>query len=56
MKIVIVGFGTAGKHYYELLKKKQNKDLYIVDKLTLPVSKNYRQISFNFIEKKKFSI
>ncbi len=52
MKIVIVGFGTAGKHYYELLKKKQNKDLYIVDKLTLPVSKNYRQISFNFIEKK----
>lgn len=51
MKIIIVGFGTAGKHYYELLKKKQNKDLFIVDKLTLPVSKNFRQISFNFIEK-----
>tara|TARA_X000000950_G_scaffold289382_2_gene412613 strand:+ start:6958 stop:7977 length:1020 start_codon:yes stop_codon:yes gene_type:complete len=51
MKIIIVGFGNAGKHYYELLKKKQNKDLFIVDKLTLPVSKNFRQISFNFIEK-----
>ena len=23
MKIIIVGFGTAGKHYLEILKKKK---------------------------------
>ena len=47
MKIVIVGFGTAGKHYLNLIKSKKKVELFITDKIKLPASKIYKQISFN---------
>ena len=52
MKIVIVGFGTAGKHYLNLIKSKKKAELFITDKIKLPASKKYKQIFFNFIKKK----
>ena len=52
MKIVIVGFGTAGKHYLNLIKSKKKAELFITDKIKLPASKKYKQISFNDIIKK----
>ena len=53
MKIVIVGFGTAGKHYLNLIKSKKKAELFITDKIKLPASRIYKQISFNNIIKKK---
>ncbi len=53
MKIVIVGFGTAGKHYLNLIKSRKKVELFITDKIKLPDSKIYKQISFNNIIKKK---
>lgn len=52
MKIIIVGFGTAGKHYLNLIKSKKKAELFITDKIKLPASKIYKQISFNDIIKK----
>ena len=53
MKIIIVGFGTAGKHYFDLLKSKKKTEIYIIDKIKLPLSKIYKQITFNTIIDKK---
>ena len=52
MKIVIVGFGTAGKHYFNLIKSKKKIELYVIDEISLPISKKYKQISFNYIKQK----
>ena len=44
MNILIIGFGTAGKHYFDLLKKSKNiNKIYILDDLKLPINKNYIQ-------------
>ena len=53
MNIIIVGFGTAGKHYFNLLKSKKKSKIFILDKLSLPKSKKFKQISFEEIKKKK---
>jgi UDP-N-acetyl-2-amino-2-deoxyglucuronate dehydrogenase len=53
MNIVIVGFGTAGKNYFNLLKLKNRFKIFIVDKLLLPKSEKFTQISFDEIRKKK---
>lgn len=51
MKIVIVGFGVAGKHYFNLIKSKKKTDLYVIDNITLPKSNKFQQISFQDIKK-----
>jgi UDP-N-acetyl-2-amino-2-deoxyglucuronate dehydrogenase len=53
MKIIIVGLGTAGQHYLNILKIKKNIKLFIIDKITLPLSKQYKQITFEEIIQKK---
>ncbi len=53
MKIIIVGLGTAGKHYLDILKVKKNIKLFIIDKISLPFSNQYEQITFEDITKKK---
>ncbi len=53
MNIVIVGFGTAGKHYFNLLKSKKKFKIFVLDKLLLPKSEKFKQISFKEINEKK---
>ena len=53
MNIIIVGFGTAGKHYFNLLKSKKKFKIFILDKLSFSHSKKFHQISFEEIRKKK---
>jgi UDP-N-acetyl-2-amino-2-deoxyglucuronate dehydrogenase len=53
MKVIIVGFGNAGKHYLNLLILKKIKEIFIVEKNTIPKSKFYKKISFTEIKKKK---
>ena len=52
MNIVIVGFGTAGKHYLNLLKSKKKIKIFVIDKILLPQSDKFKQISFELIKKK----
>ena len=57
MNILIIGFGTAGKHYFDLLKKSKNiNKIYILDDLKQPINKNYIQISKNEIYNKSLKI
>jgi predicted dehydrogenase len=51
MNIVIVGFGTAGKHYLNLLKTKKKIKIFVIDKISLPQSDKFKQISFELIKK-----
>ncbi len=53
MKVVIVGFGNAGKHYLNLLKLKNVNEIFIIEKNIIPKSKFYKKISFTEIKKKK---
>tara|TARA_B100001093_G_scaffold496161_1_gene541469 strand:- start:6710 stop:7729 length:1020 start_codon:yes stop_codon:yes gene_type:complete len=53
MNIVIVGFGTAGKHYFNLLKSRKKFKIFVIDKLSLPLSDKFKQISFDEIKKNK---
>jgi len=41
MKVVIVGFGNAGKHYLNLLKLKNVNEIFIIEKNIIPKSKFY---------------
>ena len=37
MNVLIIGFGSAGKYYYELLKNFKNvKNIYVSDNIKLP--------------------
>ncbi len=57
MNILIIGFGTAGKFYFNILKSfKKKHNIYVVDDLKLPFSKEFKQIQFNSKELKKNSI
>ena len=57
MNVLIVGFGTAGRHYFKLLEKnKKIKEIYIIESRKLPSSKKYFQINFNYFKKNKISI
>ena len=51
--VVIVGAGTAGKHYINILKSKKNLDIFVVDVKLNKKSKNYTLIKFDEIKKKK---
>lgn len=52
MNIVIIGAGTAGKYYLDILKKNNLiKKIFIVDSVKLIKSKSYRQIKFSDIKK-----
>ncbi len=56
MNILIIGFGTAGQNYFNILKKnKEIKKIYICEKNQIPISNKYKKIEFNisFIKKLK---
>ena len=56
MNVLIIGFGTAGKYYLNLLKKfEEVKKIYICDKFFLKDSKDYEVVKFDkrIIKKKK---
>ncbi len=57
MNVLIVGFGVAGKHYFEILKKdKKIKKIYIFDKYRIKKNKHITQIDFNINLIKKLNI
>ncbi len=51
-KIAIVGFGSAGKHYYKLLKDKK-VELFVIDNVTIPQNDNFKLITLDSIKKEK---
>ena len=54
MNIVIVGFGTAGKYYFNILKKKKNiNKIFIIEKNKIQFNKNYEKTNFKEIKEKK---
>ena len=54
MKIIIVGLGSIGKHYLNIIPKISKKnEIYIIDKIKLKKNKKFKQISFREILKKK---
>ena len=56
MNIVIVGLGSIGKYYLNIIPKIVKKyNIFVVDKKKLKKSKQFIQISFNEIIKKKNS-
>ena len=50
--VVIVGAGTAGKHYINILKSKKNINIFVIDTKFNTKSKNYTLIKFDEIKKK----
>ena len=38
--------------YFNLIKSKKKIELYVIDEISLPISKKYKQISFNYIKQK----
>jgi len=57
MNVLIIGFGTAGKHYFDLLKKNKNvKNIYVLDDAKLPKNKKYFQVSKKEIQDKDLQI
>jgi len=57
MNIVIVGFGTAGKYYFNILKKKKNiNKIFIIEKNKIQFNKNYEKTNFKEIKEKKIKI
>ncbi len=57
MNVLIIGFGTAGKYYLNILRSfSKAKKVFIVDKVVHPRSSYYKQISFNSKELKKNKI
>ncbi len=57
MNIIIVGLGSIGKHYLNVIPKIIKKsDIYVIDKIKLKKNKKFKQISFSEILKKKIII
>jgi UDP-N-acetyl-2-amino-2-deoxyglucuronate dehydrogenase len=57
MNVLIIGFGTAGKHYFDLLKKNKNvRNIYILDDVKLSKNKKYLQVSKKEIQDKGLQI
>ena len=56
MNIVIVGFGTAGKFYFQLIKKiKKVKKIYIINDTKIQKNSHYQQINLKDIVNKNIS-
>ena len=58
MNILIIGFGTVGKHYFNILKRnKKVKNIFICDKQTIPNNYKNFQIKFDIeiIKQKKIN-
>ena len=50
MNVLIIGFGAAGKFYFDLLKKDiKIKKIYITDNIRLPLNKKYTGPLSSFI-------
>lgn len=57
MNVLIVGFGVAGKYYFEILKRnKKIKEIYIFEKIKLNKKRNIKQIDFDIKLIKKLKI
>ena len=57
MNVVIVGFGTAGKYYLDILKKSSKiKKIFVIDKRKIKKNNFFNQTSLNEIEKKNIKI
>ncbi len=57
MNIVIVGLGSIGKYYLNIIPKIAKKcDIFVVDKRKFKKNKKFIQISFNEIIKKKIRV
>jgi UDP-N-acetyl-2-amino-2-deoxyglucuronate dehydrogenase len=57
MNVLIIGFGAAGRFYFDLLKKdKKIKKIYVNDKIKLPLNKKYTQIKIEKIIKEDLFI
>ena len=54
MKIIIVGLGSIGKYYLDLIPKISKKnDIFVIDKIKFKKNKKFKQVSFSEILKKK---
>ena len=57
MNIAIVGFGTAGKYYFEILKKNKNvKNIFIIEKNKITSRQNFIQVNIEKIKKENIKI
>ena len=55
MNIIIVGLGSIGKHYLQLIPKISKKSkIYFIDKIKKDINKKFIQTSFEEIKKKIF--
>ena len=50
MKIIIVGLGTAGKHYINILANNRSHEIFVLDNLKIKNSKKYKITTFKEIE------
>ena len=54
MNILIIGFGSVGRHYLNLLKKFKNiKKIYLIDVIKHSKLQNFKQIELRNIKEKK---
>ncbi len=57
MNVLIIGFGAAGKHYYNLLKNFSFiKNIYVCNDVELPKLKKIKKFEFNRINLKNYNI
>ena len=57
MNVLIIGFGTAGRHYFKILEKdKKVKKIYIIESRKLSYNKKYFQINFDYFKENKINI
>ena len=57
MNIIIVGLGSIGKHYLDVIPKISKKsNIYVIDRVKFKKNKKFKQISFSEIIKKKLVV
>jgi UDP-N-acetyl-2-amino-2-deoxyglucuronate dehydrogenase len=52
IKVAIVGFGSAGKHYYKLLKNKK-VELFVIDNVVIAKNNDFKIITLDTIKEEK---
>ena len=53
MNVAIVGLGTAGKYYLDILKKNTKvKNIFVIDKIKIKKNNFFYQTNINEIKKK----